>query len=504
MNRPLFLIAGLMLLGTLSGRAESAPRALSLNDCVSLALSNNLDLRVERYQPEIALYDLRAAQAGFEPLFDVGGEHGHSEEGDRLLEGGFIIPGSESDNNSFSGGLNGLLPWTGTRYDLSATARDSYGNSFFLDTNNMVVASPFESARATAAITVTQPLLKNFWIDSTRLRIAVAKNRLQYSQYGFQQRVIDTINTVEQNYYDLKFANETVLVQEKALELAQRLLDENRKRVEVGTLAPLDEKQAESEVSARQADLLSAQRNLAIQENALKRLLSDDFAGWNDIRLELSERLDVTRPVFNLQDSWSRGLSERPDYLQAKLDLERQGIQLKFDRNQLYPQLDVFGTYGYSGNADEFGGAFREISDRDRPFYSFGGRFSIPLGNGAARNNYRASKAVYEQALLLFKRLEQEIMVQIDNAIKLAQASYERVEATRKASEYAAEALAAEQKKLENGKSTSFVVLQLQRDLTTARSEEVRAVAEYNKSLANLSRAEGTTLERRGIDLEIK
>jgi len=309
---------------------------------------------------------------------------------------------------------------------------------------------------------------------------------------------------VEMAYYDLKAGHESVKVQARALELAQRLLAENKKRVEVGTLAPLDEKQSAAQAAARQADLISAQRNLAILENVLKQLLTDDFAGWGKGAIEPSDPLAAELQLFNLQDSWSQGLNLRPDFVQAKLDLEQQGIQVKINRNELYPQVDVKVGGGYAGSRDEFSGVFGDIERFDQPFYYFGGQLSYPLGNRAARNNYKAAKTQYEVAQLALKKLEQDIMIQIDNDIKLAQANYERIEATREAREYAEAALAAEQKKLESGKSTSFFVLQLQRDLTSAQSDEILALVQYKRSLARLAQDEGTTLERRGINLEVK
>jgi outer membrane protein TolC len=133
------------------------------------------------------------------------------------------------------------------------------------------------------------------------------------------------------------------------------------------------------------------------------------------------------------------------------------------------------------------------------PSWSYGAQLSIPLGNITARNRYKSSKAQKAQALLTLKRLEQDILVEVDNAVKLAQANFERIQATREARDYAEAALLAEQKKLENGKSTSFVVLSLQRDLTLRRSQEIRALADYNNALSGLSFSEGRTLERNGL-----
>ncbi len=485
--------------------AENPPsRPISLQDCLEMALQKNLELRIERFNPQFAQFDLAVARAGYEPTLSLSGQHDHNESGSRLLSGGFSVPGAETDSDNFSGSLGGLTPW-GMTYGLSGNANDQYGRSFAFDTNiNGVVGIPFNSSQSSVALDVTQPLLKNFWIDSTRLSIAVAKNRVKYSELGLKARVIDIVTRVELAYYDLQFAHESVKVQQKALELAERLLQENKKRVEVGALAPLDEKQAEAEVAARQADLIAAQRNLEILDNNLKQLLSDDFAKWNSERLEPTEPLNIDRQLLNLQDSWSRGLAGRPEYLQATLDVERLGIQLKYDRNQLYPQLDIFATYGYNGSGREFSDSLGQVEQRDLPFYTYGGKLVIPLGNGAARGRYKATKAGREQTVLGLKKVEQDIMIGIDNSIKLAQSNYEQIEATRKAREYAEAALSAEQKKLESGKSTSFFVLSMQRDLTAARSAEVNALIQYKRSLALVAQADASTLERRKVDVSVK
>ena len=136
--------------------------------------------------------------------------------------------------------------------------------------------------------------------------------------------------------------------------------------------------------------------------------------------------------------------------------------------------------------------------------YSAGARISLPLGTISARNNFRSSKAAQTQAVLTVKRLEQSIMIQIDTAMKQAQSNFERVDATKKARQFAEDALDAETRKFQAGKSTGFEVLRLQRDLTTARGNEIQALATYNKALSQLSLYEGSTLQRRGIDLTLK
>ena len=315
------------------------------------------------------------------------------------------------------------------------------------------------------------------------------------------------VTAVEQAYYDLIYSRENVTVQEKAVELAMQLVVENRKRVEVGSLAPLDQKQAEAQAETARAYLIGAKSALIVQENAMKQLITDNYSAMEPVELQPTAPLNAPVRVFDRQISWSKGLTERPDLLQAKLDVERQGVTIKYTYNQLFPELDVLGGYGYGGGGtgiSEYSQVLDQIARREQPSWTFGGQVTYPIGNTGARANYKKSKLAMEQLVLNLKKLEQTIMITIDNDITQAKSSYQQVAATRSAREYAEEALAAEQKKLENGKSTTYTVLQMQRDLTTARGNEIQALANYNKALAQLSLDEGTTLQRLGINIEVK
>jgi outer membrane protein TolC len=477
-------------------------RSMTLQDCMQLALEHNLDIQIERINPQLSLYDLEIAYAGWDPLFSASGTHNFSLSAGGLDSDKRAIPPSKSDANALSTSLNGVTP-IGTTYSLQGRVTDTYGGSSgFVGTN--LVFRPFENSSSSASFTLQQPLLKNFWIDSTRLNILVAKNRIKFSDLGLRLRVMSVVTSVENSYYELIFARENVKVQEKAQQLAEQLLRENKKRVEVGALAPLDEKQAESQLAARQADLLNAMQTLSAQQNALKSLLTDNFASWHGIEIVPAEKLVAVPEKFDLMESWRLGTTQRPELLEAKLDLERAGIQLKYYKNQLFPQLDVFGSYGHTGSDREFSGALGGLEEGNRPFYSYGAVVSIPLSNRSARYRYKEGKATVEQLLLHTKKTEQDILVEIENALADAQNGLERVTATRQASAYAEAALEAEQKKLENGKSTSFIVLQLQRDLTSARSAEIRALADYNKALAQIALKQGSTLERSHITVNGK
>jgi outer membrane protein len=481
--------------------------AMSLADCIQVALGHNLDLQIERINPQISLYNLNAAYSGYDVSFNAGGTHSFSDSGGSF-QNGILYPGTVNNANSFNSGLGGTLPW-GLQYDFSGRVTDTYGSTASQITNApFFVNRPFENSSGQIGVTLTQPLMKNFWIDGTRLNIKVAKNRLKYSEQGLRQQLITSVTAVVNAYYELIYAQQNVQVQQEALKLAQTQLDQDRQRQQIGTLAILSVQQDESQVATAKANLISAQSTLDTDQNILKHLLTDDFSRWHSTDIQPTETLTAPMQSFDLQDSWNRGLTERPDLLQAKLNVEAQGIQLKYNKNQLFPELDLVGSYGFSGSGSlpngEFSDVFGQVQQGNRPFYTYGATISMPLGNISARNQYKNAKATLQQVLLQLKQIEQNIMELIDNAVKVAQSNYQSVQATKQARIYAEAALDAQQKTYAVGKATTFEVLQYQNNLTTARSQEIRALANYNESLANLAAQEGNTLERYNINLNIE
>jgi outer membrane protein len=473
-------------------------RQMSLQDCIQMALEHNLDIKIERYAPQISLYTLKIGYGGYDPLYSISGEHAFSMSGGGFNQSiGIPIPSSTVNADIFNSGLTGVLP-SGLTYNFSGNIAQSKGSGGGLTNSS-------ESTSGRVGVQLTQPLLKNFWIDSTRLSIAIAKNRLHYSEQGLRYQILTSIQSVENAYYDLIADRDNVEVQEMAVRLAEQLLAEDTKRVEVGSLAPLSQTQDESQAASARAALLAARQALAAQENTLKALIADNYRSLHDVDIQPSEQLASPVQFFDLQDSWRKGLTQRPDYIQAKLNLEQNGITLKYDKNQLFPELDLIGSYGHNAGAiRQFNQGFNDFREGNQPFYNYGAQMTFPLSNLKARSQYKSDKLTVEQSLLTLKKLEQTIMVSIDNDIKKAQADYLQVEATREATIYAEAALDAEQKKLDNGKSTSFVVLQLQSNLTTARGQEIQALDNYNKDLAQLAFDEASTFERRGITVQIR
>lgn len=496
-------------------------RVLSIDDCITIAIEHNLDIQVAQLQPELAGFSLSAIYGNYEPSLTLSGERAKLETPD----------GITTETDSVRGAVGGFLPWgmnysvglrmsessgsrpgsqadfsspiltTNTLYPVNGPAIDYYGTNY----PSLATRNPFDTSTANAGFfELRQPLLRDFLIDSTRLQIYIDKNNLKGSELELRNQIMLTITEVERAYYDLIYAEENVKVQAEALKLADQLVADNHRRVELGALAPLDEKQAESQAAASRANLLEARAQRDTQQRLLKNLLSDDYRDWKDTTIEPAEKLKAVPQRFDLRASWRTGELSRPALLLGRLGLENQDEQVKYRRNQKLPALDLVGDAGYAGVGQEFSSAFKQVRNTDAPYYSYGLQMTIPLGNAVARNNYKIAKTTREQLALEYRKLEQEVLISIENSIAVASTSLERTDATHQASLYAEEALKAEQTKLDKGKSTSFIVLQLQRDLTAARSSEIRALADYNIALARLAFNEGSTLDRRRIDLKVK
>ncbi len=484
------------LLSVLSVQAQSAKtRALSLDDCIQLALQNNLDIRIEQKNPAIVRLNLEGSYGIYDPVLSAQFQRTFSVTPGTVLDNGLTTPSTKFYGVNTAVGLRGFLP-TGLSYSLTENL------------NRSDVASggnpASESYGSGIGFSLSQPFLKDFLIDGPRLTIELNKRSLQNSEAALLNQVMSIISRVEDAYYDLIYSRENLKVQVQGVELAEKSLSENKKRVEVGALAPLDEKQSEAEVAARRSDLLSAQLALRRQQNLLANLLGDNFREWVDNTIEPKDSLKAVPELFNRADSWEKALAMRPDLQQLRIDLERLDLTLKYRKNQLLPSLNAFGGYGHSGRDNSPWDSLHQSLDGSAPNYNWGVSLSMPLGNRSARTSFRASKEQRLQSELVLQRAEQTVLIDVDNGISTAKTALELISSTRLAREFAEAALDAEQKKLENGKSTSFVVLRLQRDLTSARSSEIRALSEYNKALNNLSLKEGAVLERRKIDFLVK
>lgn len=509
-----FSVNGQSLLNT-----NRTARSLSLDECIKLALEHNLRIQISRLDPNISRFTLAASYGIYDPYFSARyDKRSGTAEGRFDPATGVNSPASTSDEDSVTPGVSGYLP-TGLRYNFGGEFAHSRGSRGALD-------SDFDNYISSASMDLSQPLLKNFWTDAGRTDIKINKLELKTSELALDAEVRLVVRDVLMAYYELSFAREDVKVQEKAYEVASVRAGQERQKVAVGTLAPLDAKLAEAEAAINYSDLLNAQRRLLVAEDVLKNLITDDYASMLDIAINPADKLVAVPEAINLTESWTAAVTKRPDYKQLQLEAEKQGLVVKLRYNQLYPELNLVGGYGLDGldsttpatttfftnrpalftpaHQANFGDSLEDIGQRRNPQWNFGAVLTIPFSNKRERNLYKAAKEVKNRIGLELTKLHQDILTEVHAAVTLVKFSYENVSATRQTRLYREEAVEAEEKKLLTGKSTAYNVLQVQRDLTQARSDEIRALADYNRHVTTLFYSEGTLLERKQISVKYK
>ena len=482
--------------GILSAPAAEPGRELTLADCVGLALENNLDLKIEKITRDIARQEVAAAQGGYDPELKLSASRTHEEsagESAGTAAGALEVLDTDTDRDAYDASVGGETALGGLRYEVGTQLGDSSGTR---------EGNPFDTSTGSAGVTLTQPLLQGFRTGGVRYQVLLARKQSAEAAVQVEAKIQDVLAQVESAWYALIEAREGLRVQEEAVRLATQLYEDNRRKVQIGALSSLDEKQAESQAAAARADLSSAKQAYAEAQNQLKTLLFADHRSLRAVELTAAGGLSAEPVQVDPAASGETALAQRPDLRQARLALERQGITVNYQKNQTLPSLDLVGGYGVAASGEESqSDVFDRMGSADEPYSTAGVTLTFPLGNRAAEARRAQSLANEEKMKLQLRQLEETALVEVENAAAAVATGQEKVQATREAREYAEQALAAEQRKLASGKSTSFVVLQLQRDLTQARKSEIEALAGYNRQLSTLAQAEGAMLARHGVTL---
>ncbi len=468
---------------------EKGPMNLSIHDCVVMALENNLEISIQRLSPLLDDAAILQARGEFDPALTL--TPNYEENSTPLDAQSSVAAGgrtaTKSRTSSLATGIQGKTPF-GTTYDFGLRTTDSQ-NTF----------NSFRDQYSTFwGLSLTQPLLKGFGSGNQLATLRIARKQREISNEAFAFKVMDIVTRMKSAYYNLIFAIENQRVQQQALDLAAKLLEDNRKRVRIGVMAPLEVTQAESGVAGQQEDVLIASQEVNSRMNELRSIISRDISAIRDRPLApVDAPTEVSPPLMQVDELYKSALENRPDYRQARMIVEQRHLQLKFDQNQSYPQIDLKGTYGYNGIGKDLPASIGSENQR----WSVGLAVRVPLPDQTGEGRAESSRLQKERALLQLKRVEQIVLVEVDNAFQAVQLNHKRIQATRVSVRAAREALEAEMTKLKTGTSTSFVVLELQKKLADARSREIRALTDYNISLAELYRAEGVTLRENNIEL---
>jgi outer membrane protein TolC len=471
---------------------------LSLDDAVKRTLENNNDIAVERYNPELSEQSIRLYRGAYDPLLiSTVNQNSRTSPADNAFTG---APELVNKTTTYNFGAEQLLK-TGGNVRVDFNNRRGSTNSVFSSFN--------PSFNSSLNANLSQPFLRNFKIDANRLQLKVAKKNREISDVQFQQTVTNTVANVKDLYYDLLYAIDNLEAQRKSLSLAQKLLDENQIKVRVGTMAPLDVVAAQSEVASREEGVIVAEAAVAEAEDAIKRAIfpQNDSSMWV-LRIVPTDRPTAEPMAVDVESATKRAIELRTDVLAARKNLENADENVKYASNQTLPDLNLIAAYGTTGiggtviERDGFGGpitgtipggygdALSSVFGRDFPTWTFGVNFTYPIFNRQGRANSARAKISRDQTVASLRRLEMQVASEVRSAGRAVETNYKRVESTRAARVLAEQRLDAEQKKFAAGMSTNFAVTQAQRDLALASVLELRAVADYRKSLVNFDRVQ--------------
>jgi len=486
--------------------------SITLEDSILKALKNNLNVAVEVYNPEIADASVTRAKETFMPQlsFNYGNDHSESPPYWWIQGAGIIV----TKYQDYGATIAQQIP-TGGNFSLSLTGYKSKTNQAFQ------LLDPRYGG--TLQLNLTQPLLKNFGFKVARKEIILAKNNLDISYSQLKSVLLDTIYQVEEAYWSLVYAIEDYKVKQQSLQLARDLLAKNKKEVEVGQLAPLEILNSEAVVASREADILQAEALIRRSEDVLKSVINisqKEAAGLKKI-----VPLDMPRfekKEISLDAALAEAYEKRPDLGMTRKSIESNQLKVSVARNQMLPGLDLTLSYSspgisgdrliYAGNSPfsgivtgkEKGDSTKALRDALKFLYNnwtVGVTLSLPLSNFLTRGEYTRARLELDQSLTKLKTQEQQVYLEVSDAVRSIETDAKRVDAYRVAREFAQKRLEAEEKKLKVGLTINYFVLQYQEELTNARSMELKALVDYNLSLARLEKAMGSSLENRNIKL---
>jgi len=541
---------------------------LSLNDAIALAIENNLDIAIQRYNLSIADTDIMRAHAGGTPrgvsTGVVSGTPGGGGTSSGAGASGSGAGGTSSGSGGAGAGSAGLVtsttgggpavgnldPFfssnlridsnttpettsfiTGTNQLISHTGTANFNyNQAFLTGTSLVVGfqnqrqssnngrsqiNPFLSSGL--QVQLTQHLLQGFGTGVNNREIRISKNNREISDVSFRQQVMATVTQIENIYWDLVNANETLKVAEDSVRLANKTLSDNQRQVQIGTLAPIEITRARSAVATNQQTLIVAQTNLLYQglllKNAITKNLNDPILAAADVVPTDQIHLADTDPVEPIQDLIKEALQYRPELAISRIDMTNRRITLQGVRDELKPTVDLVAAYSGSGLAGTptidprtglpydlgsfsggYGRSLHHALAGNYPDYAVGINVQIPIFNRSGQADVIRSQLELRQAQLRQQQQSNQIVIEVRNAQYTLQQNRARVLAAQDAVTLSRQTLDAEQKKFNLGASTVTNVITSERDLTQAQSNLVSAMTDYQKSRTTLNQLTGRTL----------
>ena len=484
---------------------------LTLREALAMALDQNLTIAVQRYEPRIVENEEVFEHGFFDPTLDLFAFYEDS-----------VTPSADA--------LQGAL----VRADDSRFARITYtdptsiGGQFAVEVNGNRFAtnSTFFGLNpvynANAIFSYRQSFLRNFGYDVNTTGIRIARRNAQISDSRFRQTVIDTIQQVESAYWNLRFARDELAVREHSLRLSEETLAQNKIRVDVGTMAPIDVTTAEAEVASRRQAVLLAQNAVQNTQDTLTLLINAPRTSdlWFQPIFPSDEPPFDENQTFDVRAEVEEANQSRPDLEQTRIEIENDADRVTRARDLMRWDLVGSARYERTGLAGDRGAvlldpndplsllppldedltdAFNEVVDENFDTWQLSVNLIIPLGNKQAEANYMSARLRQDQRQQVLEAQLREAAVLVRNRVRTVENTVERVKAARVNVRLQQERLRAENKRYENGMTTTFNLFQFQDDLTQSESQVSLALVDYNKALIDLEAAKGTLPESRGV-----
>src|SRR5713226_6790274 len=539
--RFLFVLTSLILALLVSARAQDAPRlerllgiggrqkpapllplpqglqdhvsngklVLSLDDSIRLALSNNTDIRIDRSQIEFAQNNLRRVHAPFDPLVTSSFADNRSKTPAITQTQGAAIPDTLSQSTAF--GYTQTFQ-TGTNFQTSFSASK-------LSTNNSLsLVNP--SIATGLQFTVTQPLLRNFGLFPNRAPILIAQRNLNQARAVFQAEVNDIILQTVGNYWNVVFTRESLTVQRKSLEEAQKSYDHDKKALGLGALPPLDIYRSESQVASRRVGVIQAEYALKQAEDQFRQIVGADLDAAT--RVSDLELIDQPEPLGDLPNTdiasaLARALANRPEFEAARQQLASDELSVRLAHNSLKPDLELSGFYtgnGVAGNqfntailpqlvtTTGLGDGLSQTFHFTYPAYGAALTLSLPVKNHGAEAGLADAVVSHRRDQYQERRTNQNITLEVTSAVRALEEAKLSMEASKVALDLAQKSLRADERKYELGAETVFFVLDSQIVLANAELNLVQSQVNFQIAVARLDHATGDLMEHHHVEIK--
>lgn len=483
---------------------SAGTNALSLRSFVQLVLQRNESLRARLLEFEINEKRFRGEQGIFEPELVLGYDRVDNERentAEQRRSSGVQV--FDEQNNIYNAGIEALVP-SGAKVRLGYTLRDLRNNLQDPAQGVIVTNSTRGEWQTFAGISLTQPVLKNAWLNATKASIRVAMLQSDVSFQEYRRQMMLVVSTAEAAYWNLYMAQEQVRFFHESVRVAESLVTDNQTRLDAGRGSELEVLEARAGLALRKSKRAEAEQKYFENVSQLRTLLAmsgEDAAAL----LEAADQpgIAVTTPPF--YQSGQMALEQNPDYLAQMKKLKQEDVRVAYAKNQRLPQLDLKASYGLNGLGPDAGSSFEDVQEGGYPSWSIGAELRIPLIGGIkVKNDLAAAKLRKQQVLVTLKDTETQILNAIQTALRKVSSAQESTTNYRNVVEYSTRLLETERTRLDAGRTTSRRVLEVDAAVFESRNAVVEAQVQYERALLELELVQGSLLQSRNLDLSQK